>query len=187
MDHPLLFWCLGKERLWLWLHPFHVTQQYHFASMAAQLSSTGTSHHNLFPYSPSIRLSDVNSSPRPGIDHNPYSPAPSHCTFQGTCIPVRGMYGCSKDCLILIPVKLLQINCFTLSLKCFSCDSDNCPDVGIRTLLQFPHPLRAGPVLLTLLFFSLVPLSYQVLCGSIHSLPPSAGVLHALLCLKVCS
>ena len=31
-------------------------------------------------------------------------------------------------------------------------DSDNCPDVGIRPLLQFPHLLRAGPVLLTLLF-----------------------------------
>ena len=114
-------------------------------------------------------------------------PAPSHCTFQGTCVPVRGMYGCSKDCLILIPVRLPQITCFTLNLKCFSCDSDNCPDVGIRTLLQFPHPLRAGPVLLTLLFFSLVPLSYRVFCGCIHCLPPSAGVLHALLCLKVCS
>ena len=70
LDGPpsLLFCCLGKERLWLWLHPFHVTQQYHFASVAAQLSSTGTSHHNLFPYSPSIRFSAVNSSPRPGID-----------------------------------------------------------------------------------------------------------------------
>ena len=41
------------------------------------------------------------------------------------------MYGCSKDCLILIPLKLPQISCFTLSLKCFSSDSDNCPDVGI--------------------------------------------------------
>ena len=27
----------------------------------------------------------------------------------------------------------------SLSLKCFSSDSDNCPDVGIRPLLQFPH------------------------------------------------
>ena len=61
------------------------------------------------------------------------------------------MYGC-KDCLILIPFRLPQISCFTLSLKCFSSDSDNCPDVGIRPLLQFPHLLRAGPVLLTLLF-----------------------------------
>ena len=58
--------------------------------------------------------------------------------------------------------------------------------------LQFPCQPRAGPVLLTLLFFPLVPLSYRVLCGFIYSFPLvrysfplSAGVLHALLCLKV--
>ena len=77
---------------------------------------------------------------------------PAHCAFQGTCIPVQGIYGCSKDCLILIPFRLPQISCFTLSLKCFSSDSDSCPDVGIGPLLQFPNPPRAGPVLLTLLF-----------------------------------
>ena len=63
------------------------------------------------------------------------------------------MYGCSMDYLILIPFRLPQISCFTLSLKCFSSDSDSCPDVRIRPLLQFPHLLRAGPALLTLLFF----------------------------------
>ena len=101
------------------------------------------------------------------------------------------MYGCSKDC---IPFRLPQISCFTLSLKCFSSDSDNCPNVGIGPLLQFPDLPRAGPVLLTLLFFSLVPWSYWVLRGSIYSFPLvsyfcpiSAGVLHALLCLKVYS
>ena len=72
------------------------------------------------------------------------------CAFQGTCI--RCMYGCGKDCLILIPFRLPQISCFTVSLRCFSSDSDNGPDVGIRPLLQFPHLLRAG-ALLTLLFF----------------------------------
>ena len=104
------------------------------------------------------------------------------------------MYGCGKDCLILIPFRLPQISCFTLNLKCFSSDSDNCPDVGIEPLLQFPHPLRAGLVLLTLLFFLLVPSSYRVLRSSIYSFllvryscPLSAGVLHALLCLKVYS
>ena len=82
-------------------------------------------------------------------------------------IPVWGMYGCGKDCLILIPFRLPQISCFLLSLKCFSSDSDNCPDVGIRPLLQFPHPLRAGPVLLTLPFFppsSFVLLSFVWVC-----------------------
>ena len=51
-----------------------------------------------------------------------------------------GMYGRSKDCLILIPFSLPQMSCFTLSLKCFSSESDSCPDVGIGPLLQFPHP-----------------------------------------------
>ena len=57
---------------------------------------------------------------------------------------------------------------------------------------EFSHLPRSGRVLLTLLFFRLVPSSYLVLHGSIYSflLVPyscslSAGVLHALLCLKV--
>ena len=87
-----------------------------------------------------------------GLLHNPQTPGPSHCTFQGTCIPVWGMYGCGKDCQIPIPFRLPQISCFTLSLKCFSSDSDYCADVEIGPLLQFPHLLRAGPVLRTLLF-----------------------------------
>ena len=52
----------------------------------------------------------------------------------------------------------------------------------------------ASPVLVTLLFFPLVPPSYWVLRGSIYSFPLdryscllSDGVLHALLCLKVYS
>ena len=88
------------------------------------------------------------------------------------------------------------MNCFTLSLKCFLW-LRQLSDVGIRLLLQFPHPLRAGPVLLTLLFrlpSPSVPLSYPVLHESIYSLPLvryscllSAGVMHTLLCLQVYS
>ena len=126
-----------------------------------------------------------------GSLHTPQTPAPSRCTFQGTFIPVWGMYGCGKDCLIFIPLRLQQVSCFTLSLKCFSSASENCPDVGIRPLLQFPHLPRAGPVLLTLLFFPLVPSSYRVSIYSFllirYSCPLSAGVLQALLCLKVYS
>ena len=48
------------------------------------------------------------------------------------------MYGCSKDCLILIPFRLPQISCFTVSLICFSSDSDNCPDVGDQTPALVP-------------------------------------------------
>ena len=60
----------------------------------------------------------------------------------GTSVPVQGMYGCGKDCLILIPFRLPQIGCFALSLKCFSSDLDSCPDVGIVPLLQFPTSQR---------------------------------------------
>ena len=55
-----------------------------------------------------------------------------------------------------------------VSLKCFSSDPDNYPNVGIGPLLQFPHLPRAGPGLLTLLFFPLVPSSYRVLHGFIY-------------------
>ena len=100
------------------------------------------------------------------------------------------MYGCGKDCLSLIPFTLPQINCFTLSLKCFFSDSDNCPDVGIGPLHQFLHPPRAGPVLLTLLFFPpyfLSPTKFRVILYNSfplvrYSCPLSAGVLHGLLC-----
>ena len=76
----------------------------------------------------------------------------------------RGPASLSRVCMavarILIPFRLLQINCFLLSLKCFSSDSDNCPGVGSGPLLQFSHPPRAGPILLTFLFFPLLPSSY---------------------------
>ena len=121
--------------------------------MAARPSSAAISHHNLLPHLPSICLSAVNTSPRLEI-----APQYLNSSFQllhlpGDLVPVWGMYGCGKDCLILLSFRLSQISCFTLSLKCFSSDSDSCPDVGIRPLLQFPHLPRAGPVLLTLLFF----------------------------------
>ena len=45
----------------------NVAQQYHLASMAAWLSSTGISHHSLLPHIPLISLSTVNSSPHFGI------------------------------------------------------------------------------------------------------------------------
>ena len=81
------------------------------------------------------------------------------------------MYGCGKDCLILIPFRLPQLSCFHLSLKCFSSDSDIC-----RCGNQTP---ASGPVLLTLLLFPLVPLSYQVLCLYIF-FTTGQGLLSAL-------
>ena len=137
----LLFSCLmlavGRERLWWRLHSLCMTQQYRFASMAARLCSTGISHHDLLPHIPLIHVSAVNSSPHTGIAPQSLNSS-SKLSFQETLVSAQRVYGCGKDCLILIPFRLPQISCFILSLKCFSSDSDNCPDVGIGSLLQFP-------------------------------------------------
>ena len=77
-----------------------------------------------------------------GLLHNPQTPAPSHCNFHGTCVPVQGLYGCGKDCLILILFWLPQISCFTLSLKCFSSDIDSCPQSGDQTPASVPPPTK---------------------------------------------
>ena len=114
-------------------------------------------HQAFLPHIPWICLSTVNSNPHCGI-------APQFLNSSSQPLHLPGdqgsMNGCVKDCLSLIPFRLPQISCFTLSLKCFSSDSDNCPTVGIGPLLQFPYPPRAGLVLLTLLFSLLVPSSY---------------------------
>ena len=139
--------------------------------MASQLSSTGISHHDLLLHILSMCLFAANRSPRPGIAPQSLNSSFQPLLLPGDLHPCRGMYGCGKDCLILIPFRLPQISCFILSLKCFSSYTDNCPAVGIRPLLQVPHTSRAGPVLPTLLFFPLVLLSYRVLHGSIYSFP----------------
>ena len=66
-----------------------MTQQYHLASMAAQLSSTGISHHNLLPHIPSIHFSTVNSNAYPGI-----APQSLNSSFQPLCLP-RDVLPCS--------------------------------------------------------------------------------------------
>ena len=98
------------------------------------------------------------------------------------------MYSCDKYCLILIPFRLLQISCFTFSLKCFSSDSDNRPSVGIGPLLQFPHQWRAGPVLLTLLFspYFFHPTEFSM---SLYILSHSSGTpvcSHLVFCMHFC-
>ena len=98
-------------------------------------------------------LSTVNTSSCLGIAPQTLSSGSQLLCLLGTCIPVQSTYGHGRDCLILIPLRLPQISWFPLSPKCFSSDSDNCPSVGIGPLLRFPHPPRAGSVLVTLLFF----------------------------------
>ena len=70
MAHPL-YCSAASAGMWgeavLMAPPLHVTQQYRLASMAAQLSSTGISHHNLLPHVLLAHLSAVNNSPHLGI------------------------------------------------------------------------------------------------------------------------
>jgi len=174
---------MGRERLWWWLHPLCITQLYLFASVVAWLSSSIISHHDLLPHIPSIHLSAVNSSACPGIapqSLNSSSELLHLPGYQRSCLGYVWLW----QGLILILFRLPQISYFTLSLKCFSSDSDNCPSVGIRPLLQFPHPLRAGPVLLTLLVSPLVPSSYWVLHGSIYSFGEGNGNPLQYCCLE---
>ena len=56
---------LWGERGYGWFHLLGMTQQYCLASMAAQLSFTGISHHSLLPHIPLILLSAVSLQPSP--------------------------------------------------------------------------------------------------------------------------
>ena len=111
------------------------------------------------PFNPSLRSQQQPSLHRkqdcstiPKLQLPAATPSRGSATLSWICMAVEG--------LILIPFRLPRISSFTLSLKCFSSDSDNCSHVGIGPLVQFPHLPRVGPVLLTLLFFLLVPQSY---------------------------
>ena len=131
------------------------------------------------PPIPTTRLSTVHSSPRPGVAPQPLNSS-SQLLPPGDLRPCPGMYGCGKDCLILIPLRLPQISCFTPILKPFSSDSVALM-WGSDPMLQFFYLLSTGPVLLTLLFFPLVPLSYRVLLGSIYYFPWSGPPVRSQL------
>ena len=174
-----------------------MTQQYRLASSAAWLSSTGISHHNLLAHIPLVHVSAVNSSPRPGIAPQSLKSSSQSLRLPGDLRPCPGYVwlwqGLSDSHSIWLP----QMSCFTLSLKCFSSDSDNGPGVGIRPLLpSSPAPPttvgRSSPTNTRVL--PLVPSSYWIFHGSVYSFPLvrysclcSAGVLLAFLCLKVYS
>ena len=191
----LLFSCpccrVERERLWWWLHPLHMTQRYFFASMAAWFSSTGISHHSFLPHIPSIHLSAVSSSPHPGI-------TPQSLNSGSWPLPIPG-HPCS--CLAYVWLQQGQsdshsIYCHRsavslLALNVSSLTQIIAPLWG-QTPASVPPPAEGNISPTNTPVLPLVPLSYRVLHGSIYSFPLvkysclfSAGVLHALLCLKV--
>ena len=164
-----------------------MTQEYRLASMATWFSSTGISHHNLLFPVPLGHLSAFSSRPHPGWyqtsprvvipppDTTQIPPQSLHSSSLPATVPSRGLASLSGlrtariICVIPTAFRLSQVNCFTLVLKCFSSVPNNCPSVGAGPRVQFPHLAKAGPVLLTLLFSSQLPSSYQVLHGSMYS------------------
>ena len=87
--------------------------------MAAWISSTGISHHNILPHIPSIQLSAVNSSPRPGIaseslnsSSQPLKPSREPESLSGACTaPARTVWfsfhlGCYRSAVSLLALNV---------------------------------------------------------------------------------
>ena len=70
--------------------PPTLTQQYHPASETARLFSTGISYHSLLSHISSIRLSAVNSSPRPGITPQSLNSSSQPLHLPGDLYPCLG-------------------------------------------------------------------------------------------------
>ena len=188
-----------------------MTQQYRLASMAPWLPTHDSAvspcfhgslaflHRHFPPQSPPSHPLDPSLQSTavliPGLLHNP-----PKLQLPATA-PSRGPVSLSGVCMAVARTLCISFHlghhrsAVSLSILTVSpLTQDNRPDVGMGPLLSFPYPQGTSPVLLTLLFFPRVPSSYRVLPDSIyyfplvrHSCPLSAGVLHALLYLKVYS
>ena len=63
---------------------------------------------------------------------------PAFGAIHGTNVPVQGLHGCGKNYLILIPFRLPQISCFTLSPQCFSLTQTVAPMWGSDPCFHSP-------------------------------------------------
>ena len=104
------------------------------------------------------------------LPSNPYTPAPAAVLSRGL-VSLSGVYKAGERIVhvILIPFRLSQISSYTLQkpqmLPLFPKQLPQCRDL---TPASGPPPPRASPGLLALFFFSLLPSSYRVLCGTIY-------------------
>ena len=114
-----------------------MTQQYRLASMAAWFSSLSISNDLISPGSISAQSTAALSL---GLSTSPKLQLPATVPSQGTSVPVQGMYGCGKDTLILIPFRLPQITCFSLSCKCFSSTQTIAVMCGSEPCFSSPTP-----------------------------------------------
>ena len=193
MGQPLL-WHVGRERLWWWLHPLPVTQQYRLASVAAWLSSLISRQSVSFPshpHSPSL-CSQQHPSPWdcptiPKLQLPAAAPSRGPVSLSGIRMAVaRTIWfsfhlGCHRSAVSLSALNVFPLIQTVAPMWRFD------PCLSSPTRLNRSSPTNT-PV------FPPVPSSYRVLHGSIYSFPLlryscllSAGVLHSLLCLKVYS
>ena len=136
------YWCwhVAREMLWWWLHLLHMTELIAFPQWLVFL-------HRLFPPQspplPSGCLPTVNRNPHPGIAlQSLRSSSQPLCLLgdlSGVCMAAARIV-----CAILIPFRLSQISCFTLSIKCFSSDPKSCPVWGSDPC--FGSPTHRGQV-----------------------------------------
>jgi len=110
------WWHAEREKLWWWLHPLCVTQQYHLASMGAWLSPTGISHHSLLshPFNPSLHSQQQTSpwdcSIIPKLQLLATVPSMEPASLSGVCIAVARMVwlsfhlGCHRSALNVSPL-----------------------------------------------------------------------------------
>jgi len=109
---------------------------------------------HLLPHIPSHCLPAVNSRFHPGIALQSLQSSSKSLRIPGDSNPVQVGRAAAK----IVWFSFLS-DChrwaaaLSNSLKCFSCVPNNCPDVGIWSLLQVPHPPGTCLVLITLLFF----------------------------------
>ena len=162
-------WCVWGERLWWWLYPLRVTQQYCLASTLPGFPpqafpttiSSLTSPQSVSPQSiatlnwdcptiPKLQLPATAPSRRP-------TSLPNICMATTRTVWLSFHLGCHRSAVSLLALDVSPLTQTTDPLW------------GLDPCFSSPHPLRAGPVLLRLLFFPLVPLSYQVLHGCMYS------------------
>ena len=178
---------MEREKLWQWLHPLHMTQQYLLASMAARLSSTGISHHHL-PHIPWIRLrSQQQPSPwdRSTIP-NLQLPAtalsrrptflPSICMAEARAVWFSLHLGCHRSAVSL---SVLNVSPLTQTVALLW---------GLdRTPASVPPPAESRSSPTNTPVFSLVPLSYRVSAGFCIFMSTSQVLLSAVSWCSACT
>ena len=95
-----------------------------------------------FPTTTLICLSAVNSSPYPGIAPQSLNSSSQSLHLPGDWCPFWGMYGCSKDCMILIPFRLPQIAVSLEALNVSPLTQTIAPMCGARTPASVPPPTK---------------------------------------------